>query len=183
MFGDAETMEYGLYFEMLRYLFVVYPSIYHYHFHLMRDKKNELKMEVWNNAFDENVKIILDKLNLINTEENIEKLRKNELNDIDINTERNKLYTMMKTQDTGKVRSKDNGIILEGNEARRRNLMSHRQRHRGGWNGRMKTKHIHRGRNDTKYIDALLTIDINICLLLKHITNLIEYGWSYSNYC
>ena len=38
-------------------------------------------------------------------------------------------------------------------------------------------------RNDTIYYDGLLTLDNDICLLLKHITNLIEYGWQYSNYC
>ncbi len=47
----------------------------------------------------------------------------------------------------------------------------------------VRTDHIHTARNDTKYIDLLLTLDIKLCLLLKHVTNVIEYGWIYSEYC
>ena len=48
---------------------------------------------------------------------------------------------------------------------------------------KINSKHIHLGRNDEKYVNALLTLDNSICLLLKHITNLIDYGWKYTQYC
>ena len=157
MFGGSdENLKYGLYFEMLRYLFVVYhPEIYYYHTHFFKDKdeESELKMEIWNTDFDQNLNVILDKLNLVNNEQNRNRLIQNDfdLSYVDIDEERQKLHQKLKKAD--KV---GHGIN----------------------NG-----HIHSSRNNTKYINALLSIDPQICLLLKHITNIIQYGWQYANFC
>ena len=200
-FKDKDTMKYGLFFEMIRYLFAVYPSVYHFHFNLNVDKDNALKMETWNNEFDKNLNIILDKLNLINTQENKEKLKMNGLSHMDINKERTKLYYMIKKHDPSLLKQKnltrnlmerprDNTHISKRQNVKRyigkrqnvKRYIGSRQigkRH----NGKKPIEHIHIDRNDTMFVDALLTIDNNICLLLKHLTNVIEYGWSYSNYC
>ena len=159
MFGgdepDDNRIKYGLYFEMIRYLFAVYPEIYYYHTHFFKDKdqENELKMEIWNTDFDRNLNVILDKLNLINNEENRERLKRNgaNLSHVNIDKERRKLYRTMKKADKG-------SLVIN-------------------------TSHIHTSRNNTKYINALLKIDPQICLLLKHITNIIQYGWQYENFC
>ena len=157
MFGSAETMKYGLFFEMMRYLFGVFPEVYD--FHKVSDPENELKMEVWGSDFDRNLNVILDRLNLIDSPENRVILEENGLSDVDIGAERQRLYLIMKEEDASMIhKNEDRRLIRSG--------------------------HIHSGRNNTEYVEALLIgIDPGICLLLKHITNVIEYGWSHSQYC
>merc|ERR1712228_468650 len=110
MFQSNDTIQYGLYFEMMRYLFVIYPEIYHYHFNIITDPDNELKMEDWHNNFDENVDVMLDRLNLIDSPGNRDKLRQNGLSYIDITEERKRLHQTIKRQDPSKVIPRDNGI-------------------------------------------------------------------------
>ena len=75
-FTKDSTMKYGLYFEMMRYLFVIYPEIYDYYFNKMkRNLFNTLKMETWIDNFDQNANRILDVLNLVDTKENRDKLK------------------------------------------------------------------------------------------------------------
>ena len=157
MFSDEKTIKYGLFYEMIRYLFLIYPEIYDYHFNKVNDVMKELKMEIWIKDFDKNAGTILDALNLIDTPKNRDVLMSNGVMDVNISTERELLLGMMRTQDT---KSKVIADFYEYEQV-----------------------HIHINRNDTKYIHALLTIDIQICLLLKHITNLVQYGWHYHDYC
>ena len=160
MFNYDETIKYGLYFEMRRYLFVSFAEIYDHHFNKISDRLNELKMEVWIKDFDQNANRILDVLNFIDTKENRDKLKMNGQINLDINQERELLLEAMRRED---VKLMVNNHVY--NDKIERN------------------NHIHIGRNNTKYIHALLTIDIQICLLLKHITNVIDYGWRYHQYC
>ena len=202
---------------MTRYLFGVFPEIYDFHFNLVSDPRNELKMEVWNSDFDRNLNVILDRLNLIDSTENQEILRRSGLSDVDVLRERKRLYDLMKTQDVSQIEvSVDNGIghIAENKETESRWGQTSRDRfsdlrlrmgHRFKRQSRDGTapshrhleeedeseeegrtiqfKHVHTARNDTEYIEALLGFDDQICLLLKHVTELISYGWLYPEYC
>ena len=159
MFNYDETMKYGLYFEMRRYLFVVFPEIYDHHFNKISDRLNELKMEVWVEDFDQNANRILDALNCIDTKENRDKLKMNGQMNVDIDVERELLLNAMRRENVKLMVNNDVNNHIKRND------------------------HIHIERNNTKYIHALLSIDIQICLLLKHITNVIEYGWQYHQYC
>ena len=47
---------------------------FHFHFDLIRNKENESKMEIWISNFDENLNMLLDKLNSINTAESRQRL-------------------------------------------------------------------------------------------------------------
>eukprot|EP01083_Nonionella_stella_P158255 514851_1 len=150
-FRGLTEMKYGLYFEMLRYLFVVYPAIHYVHFETVSNATHayELKMESWQNDFDYNMNIILDALNLNDSPQNNKILRQNGWTRIDIQQERQVLANRLKSHDPSQSDS----------------------------------NHVHIGRNDTKYIHELLTLDPHICLLMKHVTNLIQYRWRYSEYC
>lgn len=186
----------------MRYLFGVFPEIHDVHFKMISDPRNELKMEVWHSDFDRNLNVILDRLHLMDSPENRKRLKRNGLFDVDITAERDRLYSMMKTQDTSQVEgAEDNGIgHIErryGGEGWKDMLQRHEDlviRYGHGTNKRqlqgdseegewIKVQHVHTARNDTQYIDALLTIDTQICLVLKHITELISYGWLYPQYC
>ena len=158
--SDAD-LPYGLFFEMMRYLFGVFPEIYDFHFNMISDPENELKMEVWMTDFDRNVNVLLDRLNLIDIPKNRKRLKHHLMFDVNIAAERKRLYRMLKSQDSSRTNP--------SNGTRREMLID--------------SKHIHKERDNAVYIDALLGLDPQICLLLKHITNLIDYGWSYSEYC
>ena len=194
MFGKTEeTQQIGLFFEFTRFIFSVFPEVYDFHFNLVSDPRNELKMEVFHSDFDRNLNVILDRLNLIDSPENREILRRSGLSDVDILRERDALYSLLKTQDASLVEPTNNAMDSIKEEPLK--IQIPRNLHKVGFDAPIESEdrralmsefaagHIHRGRNDTKYIGLLLGIDPVICLLLKHITNLIEYGWSYSNYC
>ena len=211
MFGSKDMLQYGLFYEMMRYLFGVFPEIYDFHFNLISDPENELKMEVWMTDFDRNINVILDRLNLINSLENREILNRNGLDDVDIAKERQRLYGWLKTQDMSQVEitnddDDDDDQDLKMNKAQieqieKRNHGEYRKvmgsvmkpyssfshislgGHRRREMPLTSSSHVHQGRNNTMYINALLSLDSQICLVLKHITKLINYGWSYAEYC
>merc|ERR1712154_582453 len=151
----------------------------------------ELKMEVWNSDFDKNSDFLLDCLNLMDTAENREILKRNGLQHVDISVERDKLKKIMMNQDASKVIPRDNAKSHRSTDRRISRVVEHVQswrkhkhakyrvhqrRHSRHLLGeRARSDHIHTGRNNTKYVDALLTMDEHLCLLLKHITNLVEY--------
>lgn len=185
-----EQLHIGLFYEMMHYLFGVFPEIYDFHANMVSDPRNELKMEIFHSDFDRNINVILERLNLLDSADNRHLLARNGLVGVDIMSERKRLYALLKTQDSSLVEvtnneidSKDGPLTIKipknihkvGNDfpvEDRRALMSE-----------FSAGHIHRGRNNTHYIYMLLSIDPNICLLLKHITNIIDYDWAYSNYC
>merc|ERR1712154_385188 len=109
MFRSEETMKYGLFYEMMRYLFGTFPEIYHFH-QLLSDPRDTLKMEVWISDFDRNLNVVLDRLNLIDSAENRAILEMNGLSNIDIAVERKNLYQKLKTQDTSSATVTDNGV-------------------------------------------------------------------------
>eukprot|EP01083_Nonionella_stella_P091286 255208_1 len=245
MFASEETLKYGLYFEMMRFLFVVYPEIYYYHFDLVTQPEYELKMETWHSDFERNMNVMLDALNLIDSKENREILKQNNYTDMDIQRQRDEVEERLKLQDVTRVNhQRDNGIetierhedrcrrckiakhtneVLdrrememanvayggEDMEERRPRDRSRRPRERSSRYRQSRTPHvrrlkshravraaareirrhairedhIHTARNNTKYVHELLTLDMQICLLLKHVTELIDYGWQYSAYC
>eukprot|EP01083_Nonionella_stella_P066250 174261_1 len=180
-FVSDETFKYGLYFEMIRYLFVVFPEIYLWHVKMAKQPQEyELKMETWHSDFDHNMNVILDALNLIDSAENREILKQNSLSYIDIREERQKLANELKSQDSSRIDvPTDNGVERYVNDTKQKNK---RRRERRKLR-EIQEEHIHTARNNTKYIHELLTLDMQICLLLKYVTNLIEYGWQYSTYC
>ena len=196
-----ETLKYGLFYSMTQYLFGVFPEIYDFHFNLISDPENELKMEVWMTDFDRNINVILNRLNLIDSPENREILQRNGLEDVDIAAERQELYRRLKAQDASHIKFNDRVKHkrrprrtprqikrFSGNRERGKRPKGKGSRVSGKGLRRQMMKytqkgHVHSRRNDTKYVDALLGLDPQICLVLKHITNLIEYGWSYAEYC
>merc|ERR1711879_470183 len=111
----------------------------------------------------------------IDSKENRAILKENGLSDIDIAAEREELYQQLKIQDASNA---DNN--KKGKKRNRRTLKKHQQKHE---ESELLTHHIHKERDNSVYIDALLGLDPQICLVLKHITNLIEYGWLYSDHC
>ena len=160
---DGKLIKYGLYFSMIRYLFVVYPEIYDVHHRILNQeerKYHEFRMEDWINDFNGTAHKLLDALNFVDSVENREILRQNGCGDIDIEKERNELTKALSVQDTSKY-----------------NALSKRNRHK------QDVRHIHIHRNNTKYIHELLTMNEQICLMLKHVTILIDYDWRYSEYC
>merc|ERR1712083_403666 len=126
---------------------------------------NELKMEVWISDFDRNLNVILVRLNLIDSPENREILRRNGLSDVDISRERDTLYSLLKTQDSNQNDTKPSREEQMAEQARLWNLRSDN----GSANILQVDKvHVHSTRNNTKDIDALLGLDPQICLVLKH---------------
>eukprot|EP01083_Nonionella_stella_P020466 56721_1 len=204
MFTGTQQEVYGIFYEMIRYLFWIFPEIHHYHFELGIEPQNELKMETWFDHFDDNINVILNELNLIDNEENRYTLEKNQLGHVDIAQEREILYHLLKTQDTTVASNKTYKRRLRSlTPHRKRRQPKNRSKHteseqvqrhfqlirNGTKYGRSKQQfkiqqtHVHLDRNSTKYAQQLLTLDHNICLLLKHITTLIQYPWNYHQYC
>lgn len=177
---SKETLKYGLFYAMTQYLFAVFPEIYDFHFNLVTDPRDELKMEVWMNDFDRNLNVILDRLNLIDSPKNRDILGRNGVF-VNITEERERLYELLKKQDASHIKASGNKKGIQ--RANIKGKVQHYLRQKNLQNVPIHSKHIHKGRNNTEYVHMLLTLDLQICLLLKHITNLIEYGWSYSEYC
>ena len=75
---------------MMRYLFIIYPEIYDYHFNKI-NQGNALKMETWIDDFDQNANKILNVLNFNDTEQNRNKLKLNGIRDVNISQERDLL--------------------------------------------------------------------------------------------
>eukprot|EP01083_Nonionella_stella_P181282 648834_1 len=122
-FVSDETFKYGLYFEMIRYLFVVFPEIYLWHVKMAKQPQEyELKMETWHSDFDHNMNVILDALNLIDSAENREILKQNSLSYIDIREERQKLANKLKSQDSSRIDvPTDNGVERYVNDTKEKN--------------------------------------------------------------
>ena len=184
MFRSDDTLKYGLFYEMTRYLFGVFPEVYDFHFNLISDPENELKMEVWNSDFDRNINIILDRLNLIDSPGNRELLERYALFDVNISEERELLYQSFKTQDvyqlnevmkeTVQLPVMHKGLSREEQKARIREMR--KKDHDLLQKLSIDTSHVHSRRNNTIFVDSLLGLELQICLVFKHITNLIEYG-------
>ena len=163
-FGTEDMIGFGLYFSMIRYLFVVFPEIYSVHFDVLsaaERQANVYKMEDWMSDFDGTIRRFMNALNLMPTDENKKILESNDCGTVHIGFERRMLGKALNHLDS----TKENKYAFR---------MSHHSK---------MMMHVHSGRNNTKYIHELLTFDEQICCLLKHVTLLIEYEWMYTEYC
>eukprot|EP01083_Nonionella_stella_P266921 902293_1 len=114
---EGEQMKYGLYFAMIRYLFVVYPEVYEFHHNV--EHKYVFQMEEWMHNYRAALNKLVDGLNLVDTVANRGILEENYCGEISITDARSRLIDILNAENPHRVRddhvhvSRNNTVYID----------------------------------------------------------------------
>eukprot|EP01083_Nonionella_stella_P041923 113472_1 len=198
------TQPLGLFWEFIRYFNCEWASQYlmnqigikyfgHYH-------TFNMSFFATHDGFRYNINRLMDALNIVNTERNVEMLRKHGANGSPsyIDEERTQLLHRLGREDLssrrhlGNARAEAHALAMKQHfqKVNRTSLWEHLQRGKRAYPNVMASfrhrshQHVTKGTFDKEQAaEVLLTLDHSVCDIIKNMTIWLEFEWNYSEFC